>query len=79
MFLGISGERLNGSQKVMASCPLISAKHNSDEHLLLFHRRLRRESGHLTQQTPFTGIDRGSFILDNEKGIVSYINLIGDV
>ena len=32
------------------SVPIISTKHKSDEHLLLLHRQLRRESGHLTEK-----------------------------
>ena len=32
------------------STPLASTKHKSDEHLLLLHRRLRRESGSLTEK-----------------------------
>ena len=32
------------------SITAISTKHKSDEHLLLLHRRLRRESGHLTKR-----------------------------
>ncbi len=32
------------------STPLSSTKHKSDEHLLFLHRRLRRESGNLTEQ-----------------------------
>ena len=32
------------------SITAVSTKHKSDEHLLLLHRRLRRESGHLTKQ-----------------------------
>lgn len=32
------------------STPAISTKHKSDEHLLLLHRRICREGGHLTKQ-----------------------------
>ena len=32
------------------SITAVSTKHKSDEHLLLLHRRLRRESGHLTKR-----------------------------
>ena len=32
------------------SITAVSTKHKSDEHLLLLHRRLRRESGSLTKQ-----------------------------
>ena len=32
------------------SITAISTKQESDEHLLLLHRRLRRESGHLTEK-----------------------------
>lgn len=32
------------------SITAVSTKHKSDEHLLFLHRRLRRESGHLTDR-----------------------------
>ena len=53
-------ERFNLSATLVESCgnefsdavsiTAISTKQKSDEHLLLLHRRLRRESGHLTKQ-----------------------------
>lgn len=36
--------------EVVGSTPIGSTKRKSDEHLLLLHRRLRRESGHLTKR-----------------------------
>ena len=46
----VLGERLKGIGEVMGSIPAVSAQNESDEHLLLLHRRLRRESGHLTDR-----------------------------
>lgn len=35
---------------LLVSITAVSTKHKSDEHLLLLHRRLCRESGHLTEK-----------------------------
>ena len=42
--------RLRSNERSEASVSAISIKHKSDEHLLLLHRRLRRESGTLTKK-----------------------------
>ena len=45
------------------SITAISTKLGSDEHLLLLHRRLRRESGHLTKKERTKGRNSLGFLL----------------
>ena len=45
-----NAEGCEATKVARASITAISTKQKSDEHLLLLHRRLRRESGHLTKQ-----------------------------
>jgi hypothetical protein len=45
-----NAEGCEATTEAGASITAISTKQESDEHLILLHRRLRRESGHLTKQ-----------------------------